>query len=137
MNEQQTRQMKSGGSKKKILLLEDYPDFIKFYMSKLQEAGYEVILEDDEDRGIEIAEKENPDLVILDISLPKNEDFGFVKELKKRPAIAAIPVLIINDLASETDIKNGMDSGAKAYFVRDNFTFNQVIDKIKEVIGGQ
>jgi DNA-binding response OmpR family regulator len=121
-------------AKQKILLLEDYPDLIEFYVGRLREAGFEVIVEDEEDQGIELARQAKPDLIILDISLPKTDDFGFIVALKKDPALASIPVIILTDLFGEADIENGMKAGASEYLVRANFTFAEVIDKIKEVI---
>ncbi|MDD5527506.1 MAG: response regulator [Patescibacteria group bacterium] len=128
------KEMNGNEGKLKILLLEDYPDFIEFYVTKLKEAGFEVIVESDEDHGLEMALKEKPDLIVLDISLPKAEDFGFIKEMKKHPEIAATPAVILTDLSSENDIAAGQAAGAAEYIVRDNFTFAEVIDKIKEVI---
>jgi DNA-binding response OmpR family regulator len=126
--------MADNEAKPKILLLEDYPDLIEFYVGRLREAGFATIVEDDEDRGLELAGKEKPDLVILDISLPKTDDFGFIIALKKDPKIASIPVIVLTDLSGEDDVKKGLTAGASAYLVRGNFTFAEVIDKIKEVI---
>lgn len=118
----------------KILLMEDYPDLIEFYSGRLRSAGFEVIHEDDEERGIELAIKERPDVAILDISLPKAEDFWFIKEAKKHQEISAMPVIILTDLFEEEDVKNGMKAGASEYLIRKNFTFAEVIDKIKKHI---
>jgi DNA-binding response OmpR family regulator len=120
--------------KPKILLLEDYPDLIEFYVERLKEAGFEVLVEDDEDRGIETAKKEKPDLIVLDISLPKSEDFAFISDLKKNVKTALIPVIILTDLSSEEDVRKGMEAGASEYLIREKFTFVEVIDKIKETL---
>ena len=123
--------------KPKILLLEDYPDLIEYYFAKLIEAGFEVVVESDEDNGLKQALKRKPDLVILDISLPKADDFGFIKEMKKHPEIADLPVLVLTDLAAQEEVDAGLAAGASAYLVRDDFTFDEVIAKIKEVIAKQ
>jgi two-component system, OmpR family, alkaline phosphatase synthesis response regulator PhoP len=136
MDEKENKSETAGG-RAKILLLEDYPELIEFYASRLKEAGFEVLVEDDEDEGIKLALKEKPDLIILDISLPKAEDFGFIKEIKKHQEIVATPVVVLTDLFSEEDIKSGSSAGAVEYLVRSNFTFAEVIDKIKEVIEKQ
>jgi DNA-binding response OmpR family regulator len=120
--------------KLKILLLEDYPDLIEFYYSRLVEAGFAVIVENDEDRGLETALEEKPDLIILDISLPKADDFGFIKEKKKHSEIAETPVMVLTDLSAESDIRDGLAAGAAEYIVRSNFSFAEVIDKIKKII---
>lgn len=116
----------------KILLMEDYPDLKEFYTGRLRSAGFEILSEDDEERGIELAIKERPDLVILDISLPKAEDFWFIKEAKKHQEISDIPVIILTDLFEEDDINRGMRAGASEYLIRQNFTFAEVVDKIKK-----
>jgi two-component system alkaline phosphatase synthesis response regulator PhoP len=121
-------------AKVKILLLEDYPDLISFYVGRLQDAGFEVLTENDEDQGLELALKFKPDLIILDISLPKADDFGFIQEMKKHPEIAATPVVILTDLFSEEDVKRGLASGASLYLIREKFTFIEIIDKLKEIL---
>jgi len=118
----------------KILLMEDYPSWTEFYVERLQAAGFEVITEDDEDMGVERALKEKPDLTILDISLPKEEDFRFIGEIKKHEEISTMPVIILTDLSKEEDIKKGMEAGASEYLIRKNFTFAEIIDKINEVL---
>jgi DNA-binding response OmpR family regulator len=123
--------------KLKILLLEDYPEMISFYTGKLKEAGFDVIAESDEDHGLTLVQEEKPDLVILDISLPKSDDFAFIKELKKNSKIAAIPVVVLTDLSAQENIDEGINAGAADYLVRDYFTFAEVIDKIKQVIDKQ
>ncbi|HTW96873.1 MAG TPA: response regulator [Candidatus Methylomirabilis sp.] len=124
----------ASGSKPKILLLEDYPDLIAFYTHALDGAGFAVMTSDNEEEGEAVALQEKPDLVILDISLPTSDDFSFIRRLKERPETADLPVIVLTDLSGEEDIKRGMDAGADAYLVRDNFSINQIIDKIKEVI---
>jgi DNA-binding response OmpR family regulator len=121
-------------SKIKILLMEDYPDLTEFYTARLRAADFDVISEDDEDRGIELALKEKPNLAILDISLPKSEDFWFIQEVKKHKEISAMPVIVLTDLFEKSDIERGIKAGASEYLIRQNFTFAEVVDKIKEVL---
>jgi DNA-binding response OmpR family regulator len=119
---------------KKILLLEDYPDLIEFYGKGFRKAGFEVVVEDDEDQGLEMVKKEKPDLIILDISLPKEEDFGFIKKLKGNQEVAGIPVVVLTDLSGDNDVKSGLEAGAAEYLIRKDFIFAEVVDKIKKVI---
>jgi len=114
--------------------MEDYPDLIEFYVGRLREAGFEVLVESDEDQGMETVKKEKPDLIIFDISLPNDEDFKFISHLKKDEEVARIPVVVLTDLSGEADVKRGIEAGASEYLIRENFTFVEVIDKIKEVI---
>jgi DNA-binding response OmpR family regulator len=123
--------------KPKILLLEDYTDLIAFYSGKLSEAGFSVVVETDEEYGIDAAKREKPDLIILDISLPHHHDLWFIEEKKKHPETAAIPVVILTDLSAAEDVKAGLAAGAAEYLIRDNFTFAEIIAKIKEIINKQ
>ena len=118
----------------KVLLLEYDPHLLGFYSTQLQDAGFEVFAEDDEDKGLNMALKEKPDIILLDISLPKNDDFGFIREMKNREEIAFIPVVILTDLSQEADIKKGEDCGAVEYLIRDNSTFSEVIKSLKCVL---
>jgi len=120
--------------KKKLLLLEDDPHLISVYSYQLTGDGFNVLTADDEDEGLELALKEKPDIIILDISLPKNEDFGFIKEVKNNSEIANTPIVILTDLYSEEDIKNGLAYGACDYLVRDRISFSEVIEKIKKIL---
>lgn len=115
--------------------MEDYPDLIPFYRKRLTEAGFDVEVENDEVAGMNAALKKKPDLIIFDISLPETDDFDFIKLAKSSIKIAKIPIVVLTDLSAPADIKAGMDAGASEYFVRDDFTFAEVIDRIKEIIG--
>jgi DNA-binding response OmpR family regulator len=118
----------------KILLLEDYSDLIPFYRKRLIEAGFDILVENDEKQGMETAVKEKPDLIILDISLPEVDDFDFIKEAKKNKEIAKIPIVVLTDLSAPEDFALGLAAGASDYFIRDDFTFTEVIDKIREIL---
>jgi two-component system alkaline phosphatase synthesis response regulator PhoP len=126
--------MIENNAKPKILLLEDYPDLIPFYRKKLIESGFEVLVESDEDEGIKLSLQEMPNLIIFDISLPETEDFNFIKQVKKNPKLFNIPMVILSDLSAPEDVTSGLAAGAAEYFVRDDFTFAEVIDRIKEII---
>jgi DNA-binding response OmpR family regulator len=121
-------------NKSTILLLEDYSDLIPFYYKRLLEAGFDVLVESDESQGMETALKKKPDLIILDISLPEVDDFYFIKKAKKNKEIAGTPIVVLTDLSTQEDINSGLAAGASDYFVRDKFTFTEVIDKIKEIL---
>jgi len=129
--------MAENKAKRKILLLEDYPDLIPFYRKRLSEAGFDVYVESDEASGMKMALKNKPDLIIFDISLPENDDFDFIKQAKKNLKIAKIPIVVLSDLSAPEEVKAGVAAGASEYFVRDDFTFAEVIDRIKEIIGSK
>lgn len=118
----------------KVLLLEDDPGFLEFYRGRLRRFGFEVFTEDDEDEGLDLALSCLADVIILDISLPKDDDFEFLNELKKYPQLAATPVVILTDLNDEDNRRKGLSYGAKEYFVRDDISFLEVMEKIRQII---
>jgi len=78
---------------KKILLIEDEKILVEMYNEKFSQAGFDMILSIDAEKGLKLAKKEKPDLIILDILLPEGDGVFFLKEQKKDPEIASIPVV--------------------------------------------
>jgi DNA-binding response OmpR family regulator len=120
-------------SKVKVLLLEDDPYFMESYRERLKRSGFEVFTEDDEDEGMDLALSCQPQAIILDISLPKNDDFDFLLEMKKYSQLSSVPVFILTDLGDEDSRRKGLSLGAKEYFVRDELSFNEISEMVGQV----
>jgi DNA-binding response OmpR family regulator len=118
----------------KVLLLEDDPYFFEFYGNRLRGGDFEVISEADEDEGIKRVLKEKPDAIILDINLPKEDDFSFIANLKKYPEVSSIPVVILTDLSDEESKRRGLALGASEYLIRDEISFHDIIESVNKVI---
>lgn len=118
-------------NKIKVLLLEDDPYYLELYSNRLRGSDFDVAVEADEDEGLKRAEQHNPDVIVLDISLPKNDDFSFVEKLKKNSKTSTIPVVILTDLDDEYSKKKGLSMGAVNYLLRDNGGFSEAIKIIK------
>ncbi len=119
---------------KKILIIEDDTAISKMYQTSLKNDGYEVVAADDGDAGLEMAKKEKPDLILLDIILPKMDGFAVLEGLKKESGIKNIPVIMLTNLGQEEDKERGKKLGAKDYIVKADFTPMQVSEKIKKYI---
>lgn len=119
----------------KVLLLEDDPYYFELYTNRLRGGDFEVAAEADEDEGLKRALKYQPDVIILDISLPKEDDFVFISRLKENPKLASIPAIILTDLGDEDSRKKGLALGAADYLVRDEMAFADLIDSIKKYGG--
>lgn len=81
--------------KKRILLVEDEPDLIKLTVFRLKKAGYEVIISTDGRQGLETADKEKPDLILLDLGIPVIDGYEVCRRLKSDEKLKGIPVLIM------------------------------------------
>jgi len=120
---------------KKILLIEDEKMLAEMYQTKFKSEGYKIDLAFDGSEGLEAAKAEKPDIILLDIILPKLDGFLVLKELKKEASTKNIPVIMLSNLGQDEDIKKGKKMGATDYFVKANHTPAEIVDKVKEVLG--
>ncbi len=120
------------GEKKRILIVEDEKDMVYAVKLQLEANGYEVIAAYDGNEGLEKAKGEKPDLIILDIMLPKKDGYTFLLELKKDKAIKSIPVVVLTAKPGMKDMFKL--EGAKDYITKP-FESMHLLSKIKEIIG--
>jgi len=121
-------------SNKKILVIEDEATLQKALNEVLSREGYEVVSSLDGLRGLELAQKENPDLILLDIILPKMDGFEVLKRIKEDDKISQIPVIILTNLSDINDIQKALDLGATTYLVKADFHIEDVLKKIEKVL---
>jgi len=122
---------------KKILVIEDDSVLQKALYETLISAGYEVFLASNGKEGIDRAKMISLDLVLLDIILPILDGFqvlGMIRSCRKL-AVRNLPVIILSNLGQEEDNKKAMDMGANDYIVKVYFTTDEVIKKIKLILG--
>ena len=120
-------------NKKKILVIEDEATLQKALNDVLAQEGYDVLNALDGMSGLDIALKENPDLILLDIILPKMDGFEVLKRLKEKES--KIPIIILTNLSDISDIQKALDLGATTYLVKADFHLDDVLKKVKETLG--
>lgn len=103
---------------KRILLVDDEPDFLDMVKTRLEASGYEVITAADGQQGLDKAKKEKPDLIILDLMLPKMDGYKVCGLLKKDTRYSGIPLIILTARAQGEDMKLGEELGADAYIIK-------------------
>jgi HEAT repeat protein len=116
-----------------ILLADDERDIRELLGFTLRSAGFDVVLAAD---GIEAMEKvslEQPDLILLDIRMPKITGYEVCRRLKKNPTTCAIPVVFLSAKGQEAEVKYGLDSGAAEYIVKP-FTPDELTDQVKGIL---
>lgn len=121
-------------NKKKILIVEDDEILSDIYATKLGMEGYEVILASEGYKGIEAAIRQEPDLILLDIVLPKMNGFEILKMLKKKDKVKDIPVIFLSNLGQDYEVSKGLELGAVKYLIKANYTPAQVIKEIKKIL---
>ncbi|MBL4693801.1 response regulator [Candidatus Gracilibacteria bacterium] len=119
---------------KKILIAEDDKFLLKIYLTKLEAAGYVIVSAEDGDTALEKLKTELPNLLILDILLPKKNGFEVLLAMKADPAIKHIPVIVLSNLGQELDVEKAMSAGAIDYLVKANVSIESVLEKIKSHI---
>lgn len=120
----------SPASKGKILFIDDDSFLRKVYQSELHDKGYEVLVAVDGEDGMEQAQKKLPDLIILDLIMPKKNGFEFLADMQLVPALHAIPVIVLSNLAQSDDQEHALRLGAVDYLVKDNTTLDTIAGKI-------
>jgi DNA-binding response OmpR family regulator len=122
---------------KKILFIEDESALHKALGTILKQEGYEMVSAFDGEAGLEMAQKEKPDFILLDLVLPKIHGFDVLKELKKKEETKSIPVIILTNLENMQDVEKSIKMGAKGYLVKSGYTLEEVVEKIKKIIEGK
>jgi len=120
--------------KKTILLVEDDEFLAELYATKLKLEGYDVILATDGERGYKLANEKNPDLILLDIILPKMDGFEILKKLKTQNKTKSLPIILLTNLSQKDEVKRGLDLGADDYLIKAHFMPSEVILKIKKIL---
>lgn len=104
--------------KKKILIVDDEADVVEILESRLKECDYDVICAFDGEEALRKARQERPDLIILDIMLPKMDGYQVCSTLRSEEAIKEIPVIMLTACSRMDNIKKGMDLGAVSYVAK-------------------
>lgn len=119
----------------KIVFVEDETALQKMLSAALKEAGYDVITAADGEAGLAAVRSEKPDLVLLDLILPRMDGFTVLSEIKKDETTAHIPVIVLTNLESAEDVGKVIALGATTYLVKANYDLPDIVLKIKEVLG--
>ncbi len=120
-------------NKKKILLVEDEKDMVYAVTLQLEAKGYEVITASDGQDGLDKARTKKPDLIILDLMLPKIDGYKVCRMLKFDNKYQNIPIILFTARAQDSDKKIGRDVGADVYITKP-FEPSVLLDKIRELL---
>jgi DNA-binding response OmpR family regulator len=119
----------------KILYIEDEKFFADTVERVLGHAGYDVKQAADGEIGLKLAREWKPDMILLDLLLPKIEGFEVLKQLKADLVTSNIPIVILSNLNSEDDVKKATDLGARQFFVKAVTMPMNILNMVKGVVG--
>ena len=118
----------------KILLVEDDSFLLGMYATKFEMENFKVITAEDGEKAVRAALKELPDIILLDIILPKQNGFEVLRQLKADQATAKVPVILLTNLSQKDEIEQGLKLGAEDYLIKAHFMPSEVVEKIKKVL---
>ncbi len=123
---------KSDGTK--VLIIEDEASLSNILQERLIDMGYDVSIAIHGEEGWQKTKDESPDLILLDIILPRLDGFVFLKRLKSHKKFKHIPVIILSNLGQDSDIDKGKELGAEYYMVKSNHTISTIVEKVNELL---
>lgn len=117
-----------------VLVVEDEETIRNMYKTSLTNNGYEVVTAADGEEGIKMAQEKKPDVILLDIMMPKIDGWTTLQDLKKDDATKDIPVVMLTNLGQDEDRSRGEEFGAVDYWVKADLTPMQINEKLKKII---
>jgi CheY-like chemotaxis protein len=120
---------------KKILFIEDEQVVQKTFGEILAKSGYKVISALDGEIGLKLARKEKPDLILLDLILPKTHGLEVLNILKKDKDTKDISVIILTNIEGMEEVEKAIKLGAEAYLVKTAYNLEELLEKVEKIIG--
>jgi DNA-binding response OmpR family regulator len=102
----------------KILIAEDEPDIRELVLFMLRFAGYEVVAATNGEEAVQTASRELPDLILLDVRMPRMTGYDACRLMKANPALRDVPVVFLSAKGQESEIQSGLDAGAEEYLLK-------------------
>ncbi len=118
----------------KLLIIEDDLFLLNMYASKFELEGFDVVLAEDGEKGWKTTIKEVPDIILLDIMMPKMNGFEVLEKLKSDDRVSRIPVILLTNLSQKDEIERAMNLGAADFLIKAHFRPSEVVEKIKKLL---
>lgn len=118
----------------KILFIEDDPFLSDIYMTKFEEVGYDIDISNDGEEGLKKIRENKPDIVLLDIVLPKRSGLEILEEIKNDSTLKHIPVLILSNLGMDQNFDKAKSLGAAGYLVKSQYTPSEVVAEVEKIL---
>jgi DNA-binding response OmpR family regulator len=117
----------------RILIAEDEPDIRDLVAFTLRFAGYEVVTANNGEEAVQTASREFPDLILLDVRMPRMTGYDACRAIKANPELKDIPVVFLSAKGQESEIQTGLDAGAEEYLLKP-FAPDQLTDRVRAIL---
>lgn len=119
-----------------VLVVEDEEFLTQALQDNLTAEGCAVSTAANGDEALGQVRKHRPDIILLDLLIPKKDGFAVLEELKANPEWRMIPVIVLSNLGGDAEIKRALQLGADDYFVKSQHPIQEVVEKVKEYLSG-
>ncbi len=117
------------------MIVEDNELISKVYQTKFIKEGFEIFLARDGEEAVKKITTEKPDMILLDLMIPKKDGFGVLEDIKKIPVLAKIPVIVLSNLGQQKDKDRALELGANEYLIKVDSSIQEIVDKVKGYLG--
>ena len=117
-----------------VLIVEDDVFLSEIYQKKFEMEGFKVSMANNGEKGLADIKKKKPDIVLLEILLPKLDGFAVLEAAKADVSIKNIPIILLTNLGQKDDVQRGIEEGAAGYLIKTHFKPSEVVDKVREVL---
>ncbi len=121
-------------NEKVIVIIEDEKMLAEMYGDKLKRSGFKIYSALDAEEGLELIKEIKPNLVLLDILLPRENGVSLLAKVRKVAEIASVPVIVFSNYDDGDTKKQAGDLGAKEYLIKTNYTPQEIVEKIREYL---
>jgi len=118
----------------RIVVADDDRMFRKVAETTLRRQGYDVATASDGEEALQLIRSERPDMIVLDLIMPKLQGFDVLQTLKQDPLTSAIPVIVLSSLTQEQDKQEALDLGAVAYFNKTTFSMSELVKQVESTL---
>ena len=118
-----------------VLVVDDALTVRELQRSILARAGYDVRVASDGQEALARLAERRPDLVVTDVDMPVLDGLGLTRAIRSTPALASLPVLMVTSRAADADRREGLEAGADAYLVKQDFDETRLLDAVRQLLG--
>ena len=128
--------MEKNNGKIRVVIVEDDEFLSGIYQTKFAMEGFAVTVAANGEEGLKTIEKKMPDIVLLDILLPKLDGFAVLESLKKNAKTKNIPVILLTNLGQKDDVDRGIELGAADYLIKAHYKPSETVEKVRAILAG-
>lgn len=125
----------SNAGQKKVLIVEDDRGLAKVYITRLQAEGFDIRHVDDGEQALQAAKDYQPDIILLDVMMPKISGFDVLDIIRNTPETAHLKVIMLTALSQDSDMQRAKELGVNDYLVKSQVVIADVVEKIKYHLG--